>query len=340
MDKFDSEILNTFRNEQTEVTNDYLDTEQPNNFVNTNSFINEETKYLIVCLPRTKIEEVEVYLRSRNIDNYDTCFNINEFSEIISNPNHYNVYLFDFIGDTRIIHLISNNADKISDLNIFTNKDNIAELGKKLTDKVYILSKLMDILTLFWDSDVFSYDNVLNAHKHGVELVNKRALEIQGKKLDKLELSFSVEKEKTEKYSSKVSYINIEKKFQGKDIGKVRKGNIFKRAISNLFNNYEEDFEEEYHESEQLYSNEEMSYMDEETMYKLENNTLTDVLSKMKNSVYSGMSDYLLKKGIITEEVAKYIENLKELKGLIVHLICLKNIRELKKNILILFLRN
>lgn len=40
-----------------------------------------EKKYWVLCLPRTRIEEVEVYLRSRNIDNYDTFFSLDEFRD-------------------------------------------------------------------------------------------------------------------------------------------------------------------------------------------------------------------------------------------------------------------
>lgn len=272
-------------------------------------------KNIVVCLPRTKIEEVEVYLRSRNIENFDTCFNLNEFSDTLLENDQSKVYIFDFIGETRIRDILLHNKDKVPEIWVFTNKENTASTMKQLTDNVFILDKLVDILTLFWDSDVFSYDNVITAYDNGIELVNKRALEIQGKSLSNLELKFSIEAEKS-KYSGPIKYINIEKKFQGKDIGK-HQGSFVKRIISNFISGFKKDvFEEDYDSEEQLYSNEQMEFMEGSNVYRLENDKIKEITGKLRSTIVSSMSEFLLSKNIIDEETKRQIDHLKDMNQL------------------------
>ena len=317
MDNFEKDILSSMENTHDSENSEFLQFEMLNSEESTSSkqqnsrnsdLADTMTKSIIVCFPRTRIEGIEVYFRSRNINDYDTVFDIFELDETLkSTSGVVNVYLFDFIGEPRIRNVFISNKLKISNLVIFTDKENIAEIGSELTDEVFLISQLIDILTLFWDSNVFSYKNVLNAKENGIELVNKRALEIQGKKLDRLDLSLAVENEKPNKYSEPVSYINIEKKFQGKDIGRVKSGNFFKRTIDNLFGKVKEEiFEEEYDESEKL--------SDEDNVYRLENPKLTRLVSKLQTTIESTMSSYLLEKGIITEEIKNQIDTLKDLK--------------------------
>lgn len=318
MDNFEKELFGTTDDRQDSVNNSGSSVKEGNSEPEVREDLEEtetEQKYWIICLPRTRIEEVEVFLRSRNIDNYDTFFSVKEFEdELKLSTDRVNVYLFDFIGEMTFRDIFIINRTKFSELTVFTNKNNVAEVSKSLTDKVYLISELMDILTLFWDSDVFEYDNVVSANESGIELVNKRALEIQGKKLDRLELCLSVENEKSSKYSRAVKYINIEKKIQGRDIGKV-KSNFVKRAMNNFISKFKKDeFTEEYEDTEQIYSDGEMEFMNEDVMYKLENRKLNKVIGQLSKNVVSSITEYMLEKEIIDKSVYDKIESLKNAK--------------------------
>ena len=302
MDNFEKDILDSFEN-PNEDENSVISRSGDSN---TNS---NTSKTLVICFPRTKIEAVEVYLRSRNIDNYETVFDFSELNESFIGLEQVSVYLFDFIGEPRLRDLFIHYRNRICNLTVFTDKQSIAEMTNELTDNVFLISQLIDILTLFWDSETFSYSNVKKAKEYGIDLVNKRALEIQGKKLDRLDVSFAVEKEKPNKYSESVSYINIEKKFQGKDIGKVESSNFLKRTLNNLFGRVKEElFEEDYDESERLVEE------SDKTVYRLESPKIENLVSKLNNCVESSMTNFLISKGVISEEVAQQIETLKDLK--------------------------
>lgn len=271
----------------------------------------DKIKTAVICLPRTKINTIDNFLRSKAVNEYEIFFSIDEFFDSIDSFESTYVYLFDFIGELRFRDKFTINKSVFSGVSVFTNIDSVAELSKTISDDVYLLSDMLDILSLFWGTEVFKYDNVAKAREKGIELVNTHELDNSNIDIKQLKLTFEVTKEKTSKYDAPVSSIVISKKVYGVENSKEKKKGFISK-LKDLLIVEKQKFNVELDEQDRLYSEEESEYRDDnQFQYRLERDNLLDIASKLQKSVDSSIIGYMLNTDRISKEVYKTLENLK-----------------------------
>lgn len=271
----------------------------------------DKIKTAVICLPRTKINTVDNFLRSKAVNEYEIFFSIDEFFDAIDSFESTYVYLFDFIGELRFRDRFIINKSVFSGVSVFTSIDSIAELSKSISDDVYLLSGMLDILSLFWGTEVFKYNNVVKAREKGIELVNTHELDNSNIDIKQLKITFEVTKERTSKYDAPVSSIVIDKKVYGVENSKEKKKGLISK-LKDLLVAEKQKFDVELDEKDRLYSKEESEYReDNKFQYKLERENILDIASKLQKSVDYSIIGYMLNIGKISEEVHKTLESLK-----------------------------
>ena len=288
----DSSVENTdnmgYEGRESTIPEDFIDKKEFNS--------KKDERICVLCFPRTKIENVEMYLRMRYIDSYDTYFSLEEFVEDLQENDRVRVYLFDFIGEVYWSRVYSDIKQHITDLTVITDKRTVAEFNKDLTDKVFLVEQLMDIMTLFWDSKAFALNNVKNAEEDGIELINKKALEIRGTDIDQLQLSISLEKEKTSKFDEDIKYINISTKVKGTEYGKLPAKNPFKKFINGIADSLKTNYEEDY---------------DIETG-EHDTSSIMGIVNKIDNGKLDSFIDFMYNKSIFSETIRETLISLRE----------------------------
>lgn len=116
---------------------------------------------VVLTTKKSKSKIVERFIRSRGIEKYIPLFDCNLLFDTLLTTDSCNLHIFDFMFDLGTINTIRDFRDKINILNVYVTSVDSAKAYLSLTDNVFIIPDVYDILSWFWDSDACKASNVM-----------------------------------------------------------------------------------------------------------------------------------------------------------------------------------
>lgn len=116
---------------------------------------------VVLTTKKSKSKIVDRFIRSRGIEKFIPLFDSSRLFDTLLTTDSCNLHVFDFMFDLGTINTIRDFRDKISTLNVYVTSVEAAKAYLALTDNVFIIPDVYDILSWFWDSDACKAANVM-----------------------------------------------------------------------------------------------------------------------------------------------------------------------------------
>ena len=116
---------------------------------------------VVLTTKKSKSKIVDRFIRSRGIEKFIPLFDSSHLFDTLLTTDSCNLHVFDFMFDLGTINTIRDFRDKISTLNVYVTGVEAAKAYLALTDNVFIIPDVYDILSWFWDSDACKASNVM-----------------------------------------------------------------------------------------------------------------------------------------------------------------------------------
>lgn len=173
-----------------------------------------------VVMPVTKVSSVRAYMKSRELSMQEMYTDVDSFvsgiADLEGDDNF--LYIFDFVNESIIYDTVVSNIDKFKEITVITTIKSVANMYRDVATKVRLVAIMADILSLFWDSPVFSLDNIERLERANIPVIEQKTGSFKGN-LNKLTITLEVEVNKDKSGCLKVSY----KGKEGNKLESVRK---------------------------------------------------------------------------------------------------------------------
>lgn len=116
---------------------------------------------VVLTTKKSKSKIVDRFIRSRGIEKFIPLYDSSRLFDTLLTTDSCNLHVFDFMFDLGTINTIRDFRDKISTLNVYVTGVDAAKAYLALTDDVFIIPDMYDILSWFWDSDACRASNVM-----------------------------------------------------------------------------------------------------------------------------------------------------------------------------------
>lgn len=112
-----------------------------------------------------KRDLLDRFIRSRGISNFIIITEAADIGSILSDimitsDSTFNLHIFDYYGDLSIVNTIRDYRDQINLLRVYVASIEDSHAYLTLTEDVFIMPNVFDILMYFWDSDACRAKNV------------------------------------------------------------------------------------------------------------------------------------------------------------------------------------
>ena len=252
-------------------------------------------KDLVICFPSAQSSTVEMYMRNKGKALYERAYNLDDAVEMLNNAEKGDLHLhiFDFINEGCLYVPFVENSDKFEEVTVITTQKDVALKYKRVTSNVQLVTPLMDLLSLFWDSPVFNIANVEQCELNNTSVVHMKESKQEGSTIGKAVIT--IESEVIKEKHNKLGIINIGYKTKEDKIGNSLSNESYGvRDIVGTIGEVSTSVLKELFEVK-----EESEILKEAIKAKEEEDNLVDQIMEAKFA--SNINEYMLDMGVIDE---------------------------------------
>lgn len=128
--------------------------------------------YLVLINSPSQKHYVEQFLRMKDL--YADSILCDELSEFTNEllVDSFDVLVFDFYRDMQVLNALRGFSDSISSAKVYVRNIEAGKMYTSVTQDIYVLPDMVDIMMLFWGSDLTLLDNHITAQEQSRDLIS------------------------------------------------------------------------------------------------------------------------------------------------------------------------